>query len=134
MTIQNIPFEAVVDVLNQVEIFKNLPNPVILELGRKMTISETKADTGIITQGEKGSSMFVIFSGKVKVHDREFTIASLQEGSFFGEFSLLDDEPRSLSVSTVSTSTIGVIQQSDFYDILNKYPDITKDKIGRAHV
>ena len=129
MSIQNIPFEAVVNVLNQVEIFKNLPNPVILELGRKMTISEVKADTSIIVQGEKGSSMYVVFSGNVKVHDKEYTIASLNAGSFFGEFSLLDDEPRSLYVSTVTPSTIGVIQQSDFYEILNKYPAITKDII-----
>ena len=129
MAAHNIPFEAVVIVLKKVEIFKNLPDQIIEELGRKMVISGINAETNIIVQGEKGSSMYVIFSGEVKVHDKEFTIATLNVGSFFGEFSLLDDEPRSLSVSTVTPSTIGNIRQADFYSILNKHPDITKDII-----
>ena len=118
MSAQNIPFEAVTTILKKVEIFKNLPDPVIADLGRKMVISELNADSIIITQGEKGSSMYVIFSGDVKVHDNEFTIATLNAGSFFGEFSLLDDEPRSLSVSTLTHSTLGNIQQTEHHGIL----------------
>ena len=129
MSAREIPIETVIKILKQVEIFKNVPIPVIGELGRKVVLTDYQPDTLIIRQGDKGSSMYVILSGKVKVHDKEFTIANLDEGSFFGEFSLLDDEPRSLSVSTVTPSVIGNIQQSDFYEILNKNPDITKDII-----
>ncbi len=129
MTSQNIPFKDVIAVLKNVDIFKSLPDPVIEELGSKMIISDFISETNIIVQGEKGSSMYVIFSGEVKVHDKEFTIATLVAGGFFGEFSLLDDEPRSLSVSTSKPSLIGNIQQNDFYTILNKHPDITKDII-----
>ncbi len=129
MSAQKIPFEAISTVLKKVEIFKNLPKPVIEELAGKMTISELNKDSNIILQGEKGSSMYVIFSGEVKVHDNEFTIATLNAGSFFGEFSLLDDEPRSLSVSTITISIIGNIQQADFYSVLNEHPEITKDII-----
>src|SRR5205814_10452557 len=81
----------------------------------------------IINQGDKGSSMFVILAGHVKVHDKEYVIAEMQEGNFFGEFSLLDDEPRSLSVSALVPTSTGSISQNDFYAILNKYPDITRD-------
>ena len=125
----NIPFETIVDVLKKVEIFKNLPKSIIEELGRRMVISEIRPDTKIIVQGEKGSSMYVIFSGEVKVHDNEFTITTLNAGSFFGEFSLLDDEPRSLSVSSINNSILGNIQQADFYSVLKKHPNITKDII-----
>ena len=129
MDAQGIPFEAVIDVLKKVEIFKSLPNPIIEELGKKMIFCNFQPDTNIIKQGEKGSSMYVIFSGEVKVHDNEFTITTLNSGNFFGEFSLLDDEPRSLSVSTLTISDIGNIKQEDFYSVLNKHPEITKDII-----
>ncbi len=129
MPAQNILFDDILTILKQVEIFKSLPENVIAELTQKLQVSEIKADTGIIVQGEKGSSMYVIVQGSVKVHDNEFTIVTLGAGNFFGEFSLLDDEPRSLSVSTISQSTLGVIQQSDFYDILNSHPEITRDII-----
>ncbi len=129
MTSQNIPFKDVIAVLKNVDIFKSLPDLVIEDLGSKMIISDFISETKIIVQGEKGSSMYVIFSGEVKVHDKEFTIATLVAGGFFGEFSLLDDEPRSLSVSTSKPSLIGNIQQTDFYSVLNKHPDITKNII-----
>ena len=125
----HIPFEFIVSVLKQVEIFKNIPLEVVQELGRKMLISKLEADEGIIKQGDKGSSMYVILKGQVKVHDNEYSIANLPEGSFFGEFSLLDDEPRSLSVTTMAPSIIGNILQVDFYAIINKYPEITRDII-----
>ena len=129
MDAQGIPFEAVIDVLKKVEIFKSLPNPIIEELGKKMIFCNFQPDTNIIKQGEKGSSMYVILSGEVKVHDNEYTITTLNSGNFFGEFSLLDDEPRSLSVSTLTISDIGNIKQEDFYSVLNKHPEITKDII-----
>ena len=129
MDAQGIPFEAVIDVLKKVEIFKSLPYPIIEELGKKMIFCNFQPDTNIIKQGEKGSSMYVILSGEVKVHDNEYTITTLNSGNFFGEFSLLDDEPRSLSVSTLTISDIGNIKQEDFYSVLNKHPEITKDII-----
>ncbi len=129
MYTQGIPIEAVIEVLKKVEIFKSLPTPIIEELSKKMIFCNFQADINIINQGEKGSSMYVIFSGEVKVHDNEFTITTLNSGNFFGEFSLLDDEPRSLSVSTLTISDIGNIKQEDFYSVLNKHPEITKDII-----
>ena len=126
---QQISFEFIMNVLNQVEIFKNLPLPVIDELSRKMIVTHLGPNEKVINQGEKGSSMYIVIKGQVKVHDKEYVIANLPEGSFFGEFSLLDDEPRSLSVSTLVPSTLGNIVQADFYAIINKYPEVTKDII-----
>lgn len=119
----------IISILKQVEIFKNLPPAVIEELANKLVNTNPEADVRIINQGEKGNSMYVILSGEVKVHDKEYTIATLGAGNFFGEFSLLDDEPRSLSVTTISPSVIGNINQTDFYGILNRHPDITRDII-----
>ena len=124
-----ISFEFIMNVLNQVEIFKNLPLPVINELSRKMIVTELGNNEKVINQGDRGSSMYIVIKGQVKVHDKEYIIANLPEGSFFGEFSLLDDEPRSLSVSTLVPSVLGNIVQSDFYAIINKYPEVTKDII-----
>lgn len=126
---QQISFEFIMNVLNQVEIFKNLPLPVIDELSRKMIVTHLGPNEKVINQGDKGSSMYIVIKGQVKVHDKEYVIANLPEGSFFGEFSLLDDEPRSLSVSTLVPSTLGNIVQADFYAIINKYPEVTKDII-----
>ncbi len=92
-----------------------------------MTVDIFSANQIIITKGEKGDCMYVIFEGNVRVHDEDLEIAKLGKGNFFGEFSLLDEEPRSMSVTTVIETVIGRIFQYDFYEVLNKHPEVTKD-------
>ena len=48
----------------------------------------------------------------------------------FGELSLLDSEPRSMSVSAIDNLLIGSIDRSDFYDVLQEFPEMTKDIIA----
>src|SRR3982751_467025 len=92
-------FERAFRLMRQVEIFSQVSKEVIEQLCKNMIISRFKPEQRIINQGDKGNSMYIILSGRVMVHDSEFIFADMFEGNFFGEFSLLDDEPRSLSVT-----------------------------------
>jgi len=120
---------SVIPILQEVEIFKRIPSGVIRELAGKMIVSDYDENARVINQGDEGHSMYVILKGEVKIHDKEFVIAHTGEGNFFGEFSLLDDEPRSLSVTTIVPSTLGNISQADFYDVINSHPAILRDII-----
>ncbi|MFI5135738.1 MAG: cyclic nucleotide-binding domain-containing protein, partial [Chitinophagales bacterium] len=126
---EDIPFEKTLDILKRVEIFSRVPASVIEEIGKNMSLPKFDTEERIITQGEKGDSMYVILAGQVKVHDKEFVVAEMEEGNFFGEFSLLDDEPRSLSITAMKPTITGRISREEFYQLLNKYPDVTRDII-----
>ena len=129
MAAVNLPLENTLGVLKNVEIFSHVPGGVMEEIARKIHITSFQPDETIITKGDKGNSMYIIFSGQVKVHDKEFVVATMKDGNFFGEFSLLDDEPRSLSVSAVLPTVTGTIEQKDFFSLQSKYPDVTRDII-----
>lgn len=116
-----------IDILKKTEIFVNLPDDIIEELADKLAITDFNNNDYVITKGDLGNSMHLILSGSVKVHDGEVVLAEMKEGSFFGEFSLLDDEPRSLSVSATAPIKIGTITQTDFSEILNQFPALGKD-------
>jgi signal transduction histidine kinase len=73
--------------------------------------------------------MYIVLKGRVKVHDQEHTIAEMGDYEFFGELSLFDSEPRSMSVSAKEPSTVGVIQRDDFIGILNGHPEIITEII-----
>ena len=55
---------------------------------------ETSYPSGqtIFEKGSEGDSMYVIADGSVRIHDGAKTLASLPQGAFFGELSILDGE------------------------------------------
>jgi signal transduction histidine kinase len=129
MTSGNFPIENTLLVLKQVEIFAHVPASVMEEIAKRIHISTFQPEETIINKGDKGNSMYIIFTGEVKVHDREYVVATMKDGNFFGEFSLLDDEPRSLSVTAIAPTVTGTIEQKDFFQLQGKYPDVTRDII-----
>ncbi len=74
----------------------------------------------ICREGEPGHSMYIILSGSVVVGINSYSnnaapLAILQEGSFFGEMSLLEKKPRSATVFAYSDNVIVLeIEEKDF--------------------
>jgi CRP-like cAMP-binding protein len=73
--------------------------------------------------------MYVIREGRVKVvkssdDGREKIMDFLEEGSFFGEMSLLDQQPRSASVETLEPVRLLALSRTDFLDVLRRSPDL----------
>jgi CRP/FNR family transcriptional regulator, cyclic AMP receptor protein len=67
------------------------------------------ADERIITSGEEGHCMYVVLEGAARVEADGIEIATIAEGDFFGEVSLVDDGPRSADVIAVSDCRLLVI-------------------------
>ena len=66
----------------------------------------------VVTEGEEGSSLFLIVSGSVKVFTRttdgsNLALAELGPGDFFGEVSLLSGRPRTATI-TASTEVSAI--------------------------
>jgi CRP/FNR family cyclic AMP-dependent transcriptional regulator len=85
----------------------------------------------VLTEGEAGDSLFMIQSGKVKVFigdedGREIILKILGPGSFFGEMSMIDKQPRSASVTTLETSTFLVLQHTAFEKCVEQAPRIAQ--------
>ena len=120
---------AISSLLSKTLIFQHLQPQIILLIAEKMNIITCKAGQLIIKKGDPGASMYIILEGRVIVHDQGHTIAEMEDLDFFGEFSLFDSGPRSMSVSAKKPSVIGEIQQSDFIRIIHEYPGIVTDII-----
>ena len=111
-------------------LFRKVSSGMLTELVRKMKV--TFFDTGmtIINKDDEGNNMFFIMSGEVKIHDKEQLLARLAKGEFFGEMSILDREPRSMSVTALEPVYVASIQRNDFFSVLNRYPGMTVELIG----
>lgn len=72
----------------------------------------------LFRDGEAGKEMFVIQSGKVRIHknvrDVDKTLAILGAGEFLGEMSILNNKPRSASASIEEDARLLVIDPKTF--------------------
>lgn len=82
----------------------------------------------IFREGDLGTEMYVIHEGRVEILKRieggETQLAVFEQGDFFGELSLLDDEPRSASVRALEDSVVVAINGATFVQMLTETPEI----------
>ncbi len=82
----------------------------------------------IVQQGEIGECMYVIQSGSVEVvrraGDKEFSLAVLGEGDFFGEMALFDREVRSAGVRALGEVWILTLEKRSFLRHVRRDPSL----------
>ena len=83
----------------------------------------------IVSEGDSGSSMFLIESGSVAVsikgargESHELTV--LEAGAAFGEISLLTGEPRTATVRAATETTLVEIEKDSLAPILRENPEL----------
>ncbi len=82
------------------------------------------ADNPIVVEGEEGEELFIILSGRVKVHKGETSIVTLGDGDHFGEMALIDKAPRSASVTTLDQTRVLKISRTDFFKLIRNEPPL----------
>ncbi len=121
---------SIVELLKHIEIFKGIDSALLNQIGNTLQNNTFSRGTPIIHKGEEGDSMFIISSGKVKIHDGEHIVALMEAGNFFGEFSLLDAAPRSMSVTALEDVETISINREIFYNLLKNQPEVAQKIIS----
>jgi hypothetical protein len=98
---------------------------------REMEIESHDEGSVIITEGEPGSSMFLIVSGEVKVYTRgtaagSVYLAKLGEGDFFGEVSVLTGKPRTATITASQRTELLRLDREKLDAVFAKHPGIRK--------
>lgn len=82
----------------------------------------------IFEENSVGREMYIILTGKAEVikdkGDVETTLATLEEGDFFGEMSLFDNNPRSATVKALGDVKLLEINQKNFLKKISRDPSL----------
>jgi CRP-like cAMP-binding protein len=113
--------------LKNVPLFSTMPPDTLAWVAEAADETSYPSGQTIFKKGSEGDSMYVIADGSVRIHDGDKTLASLPQGAFFGELSILDGETRSASASAESDCLLLVIRQDSFRRILSKQFDVTEN-------
>ncbi|MEH6455772.1 MAG: Crp/Fnr family transcriptional regulator [Cocleimonas sp.] len=113
--------------LENIDFFEGMSMQELAELAGVMKIVKVKKNTIIINQGDLSRSLFVIIQGRLKVsatdeEGNQTIFTFMNDGDLFGELSLLSNEPRSASVSSVEDCTLLTLDHSMFKDFMNAHP------------
>ena len=112
--------------LKGVDLFKSIAGEELSHIARITDEVEIGNAETIFKEGDQGDAMYLIVDGKVKVHSGEQVFAELGSKQVFGEMSILDAEPRSATVTSLSELTLLKIQRDDFAEILAAKPEISQ--------
>jgi CRP/FNR family cyclic AMP-dependent transcriptional regulator len=122
------PDRALPGLLRAVSIFADLDEAAAAGLARLVRRRSYAAGEVIASEAERGDALYVLARGKVKVglygeSGREVILSIFKKpGEFFGEMSLLDDEPRSATVTAMAPSALLVLSRGDFRAHLARHP------------
>jgi CRP-like cAMP-binding protein len=74
----------------------------------------------IVRQGQVGTGLYVVVTGSVKVLRGSDEIATLGPGEFFGELSVIDQEPRNASVQAAEPTLVLALASWELLRLLEK--------------
>jgi CRP/FNR family cyclic AMP-dependent transcriptional regulator len=89
---------------------------------------EFPVGTVLFRQGDFGTDMYVIQSGKIEISrsvaDMETVLAVLPAGEFFGEMAIINNAPRSATAKVVEPARLLVIDNSTFETMIRDSTEI----------
>ena len=121
---------AIVERLSAVDIFAPLSSDEITMLAQAAVSHIFAPSETVIRAGDPGSSMFVVHKGRVRVqvseNGRSRTVATLNEGDFFGEMALFTGEPRTANVLALEETEVLEIGHSAMKRVFDTNPDLVE--------
>jgi CRP-like cAMP-binding protein len=121
---------AIVERLSAVDIFAPLSAEETSMLAHAAVSPVFAPGETVIRAGEPGSSMFVVHKGRVRVqvseNGRARTVATLNEGDFFGEMALFTGEPRTANVLALEETEVLEIGHAAMKKIFDTNPDLVE--------
>ena len=116
--------------LKGVDLFSELTEEQLGLLANLVVVQDFNRDETVVLEGDCSmKALYLIASGTVQVYmtgidGRETILSFLERGDFFGEMSLIDGEPRSASVRTVTDAQLMIIHREPFLTLIRQTPEI----------
>ena len=121
---------AIVERLSAVDIFAPLSVDETGMLAQAAVRHVFAPGETVIRAGDPGSSMFVVHNGRVQVqvndNGRPRTVATLNEGDFFGEMALFTGEPRTANVVAIEETEVLEIGHAAMKRVFDTNPDLVE--------
>jgi CRP-like cAMP-binding protein len=115
--------KTTLEILAQIDLFNGLPSAILRRVVDIGSEEDYAKNTTIFSEGDLGEKFYMILDGAVRISRfvpgmGEEALAVLRPGAYFGEMSLIDDDPRSAAALAHERCRLFEIKRRDLEDIL----------------
>lgn len=116
----------------------NLSETAIARLTQLMVPQQLEAGEVLFRQGDRGTDMFIVVEGTVKVvladeHGRELLLKETGPGGVFGELALLSQQPRAATVVATAFTRLLKLTRATFLQFLNNNTTTGADSVQSSY-
>ena len=126
-------FERELRVVQNNELFKALPVGPALQVATSLRMSEFETGSKIMSKGDNGDAAFIIENGVANVDIDGTNVASLKQGDIFGEIALLNDVPRTATVTAATKLSAWRLNRDSFLYALSNSNDCFQTMFDLAY-
>lgn len=108
--------------LRTLPMFSALAPPVLEGIARSLSLVAAERGEIVIRRGDVGDRWYVVADGELSVSRDDCELTRLGRGSAFGEIALLEDIPRTATVTALAPSRLFALDKEDFLDAVSSHP------------
>lgn len=121
---------TIAEQLRQTDLFRDVDLADLEALAAVMQEQTYAAGHVLFNTGDIGDTMYIILEGRVRIytqdaHGNDLTLTHYLSKQIFGEFSLLDNQPRSASAEAAEETRLLALRRDDFMDFLLQRPQVS---------
>jgi CRP/FNR family transcriptional regulator, cyclic AMP receptor protein len=120
-----------VEALKRAPLFEGLSKKELSQLARVSEDMEIPEGQVLTKEGEIGHEFFVILEGETEVTKNRKRVAKRGGGDFIGEIALIEEVPRTATVTAKTPLRVFVLTSKDFHYLLEENPKV-QGKVMRA--
>lgn len=114
----------IVEMLQRVSLFSGLSRQDVERIANKFVERSFRAGEPMVREGDEGVGFYLIVEGSAEVRRSGKSLSKLGQGNFFGEMTLIDEQPRSADVIAVAQTRCLVLNTFNFSSLIHVYPSI----------
>ncbi|PLX25051.1 MAG: hypothetical protein C0599_01315 [Salinivirgaceae bacterium] len=115
--------------LKNVSLFKDTPEKTLERIAKGMRQVHVEKGKAIFNKGDSMRALYIVISGSLQVHDGEYIFSTFDENDFFGEYSLIDEETRSATVTAIVPSEVYELSYEKFSMFLENEPVLARSML-----
>jgi CRP-like cAMP-binding protein len=113
-----------VDRLRKVPLFAGCTEKQLAFIATRVEDIDLPAGKVLTEQGKSGGEFFIVLSGEAEVKHDGKLVNTMKEGDHFGEIALLDNGPRTATVTATTPVRVLVLSPRQFQDVLHQDAEI----------